>query len=288
MPQGVERAEDFIGLHFFSPADKMPLLEIIAGERTSDATLAKAFDLARQIRKTPIVVNDSMGFFTSRVIATFLDEAVAMLGEGVDPQTIEQATTQAGYPVAALALMDEITLTLMRKIRLEARRATGDADAVLDLAPRRERHRPDGRRVRPAGQVLGPGVLRVRRRQARRGLWPGLREHFGTAATPPEGSANLRELQERMMFIESLETIRCFDEGVLRSVAEANIGSIMGIGFPPWTGGVVQYISQYDGGPAGFVARARELAASHGDRFLPPDSLVAASAEGKVLPSERS
>ena len=103
LAEGVKRAEDFIGLHFFSPADKMPLLEIIAGERTSDATLAKAFDLARQIRKTPIVVNDSMGFFTSRVIATFLDEAVAMLGEGVDPQTIEQATTQAGYPVGALA-----------------------------------------------------------------------------------------------------------------------------------------------------------------------------------------
>jgi 3-hydroxyacyl-CoA dehydrogenase/enoyl-CoA hydratase/3-hydroxybutyryl-CoA epimerase len=283
LAEGVQRAEDFIGLHFFSPADKMPLLEIIAGERTSDATLAKAFDLARLIRKTPIVVNDGMGFFTSRVIATFLDEAVAMIGEGVDPQTIEQATTQAGYPVGALALMDEITLTLMRKIRLEARRASGDAALSWTSHP------AEGVIDRMIDEFDRPGRFAGRgfydyvdgRRTA---LWPGLREHFGTAATPAAGAEHLRELQERMMFIESLETVRCFDEGVLRSVPEANIGSIMGIGFPPWTGGVVQYISQYAGGPAGFVARARQLAAAHGDRFLPPDSLVGASADGRVLP----
>jgi 3-hydroxyacyl-CoA dehydrogenase/enoyl-CoA hydratase/3-hydroxybutyryl-CoA epimerase len=283
LAEGVRRAEDFIGLHFFSPADKMPLLEIIAGERTSDATLAKAFDLARQIRKTPIVVNDSMGFFTSRVIATFLDEAVAMIGEGVDPQTIEQATTQAGYPVGALALMDEITLSLMRKIRQEAERAAGDAQLSWTSHPAESViDRMIDEFDRP-GRSSGRGFYDYVDGK-RVGLWPGLREHFGTGATPPAGVEHLRELQERMMFIESLETIRCFDEGVLRSVPEANIGSIMGIGFPPWTGGVVQYIKQYAGGPAGFVARARELAAAHGDRFLPPDSLVAASAEGKVLP----
>ena len=282
---GVKRAEDFIGLHFFSPADKMPLLEIIAGERTSDATLAKAFDLARQIRKTPIVVNDSMGFFTSRVIATFLDEAVAMLGEGVDPQTIEQATTQAGYPTGALALMDEITLTLMRKIRQEAKRA-GDGGHAAGLFNTHPAESVIERMVdefdRP-GRSSGRGFYDYA--DGKRGsLWPGLREHFGTAATPAEGAANLRELQERMLFIEAIETIRCFDEGVLRSVEEANIGSIMGIGYPPWTGGVVQYVKQYAGGPAGFVARARELAAEHGERFDPPASLVAAAAHGKVLP----
>jgi 3-hydroxyacyl-CoA dehydrogenase/enoyl-CoA hydratase/3-hydroxybutyryl-CoA epimerase len=279
LAEGVQRQEDFIGLHFFSPVDKMPLLEIIAGERTSDAALAKAFDLAKQIRKTPIAVNDSPGFFTSRVIGTFINEALAMLGEGVDPQSIEQACTQAGYPVGALALSDELNMTLMRKIRLEAQKNNPKwqphpADAVIDRMID-EFNRP--------GRFAGAGFY-VYENGQKAGLWPGLREHFGTGEnTAPLGTAGLIDLQERMLFAESLETVRCFDEGVLRSAPEANIGSILGIGFPPWTGGVVQYIAQYAGGPAGFVERARELAAAHGERFTPPASLVAAAEQGKVL-----
>jgi 3-hydroxyacyl-CoA dehydrogenase/enoyl-CoA hydratase/3-hydroxybutyryl-CoA epimerase len=282
LAEGVQRAEDFIGLHFFSPVDKMPLLEIIAGKRTSEATLAKAFDVAKQIKKTPILVNDSPGFFTSRVISTFINECLAMVGEGIDPQTIEQACTQAGYPVGALALMDELNMTLMRHIRQETQRTVGaagwanhPADAVVD--------RMIDEFGRP-GRKDGAGFYEyVDGKKA--GLWPGLREHFGNDDVMPLlGSAGLTELQERMLFIESLETIRCFDEGVLRSVEEANIGSILGIGFPPWTGGVVQYIAGYEGGPAGFVARAKELAAKYGDRFSPPSSLVAAAKEGKILP----
>jgi 3-hydroxyacyl-CoA dehydrogenase/enoyl-CoA hydratase/3-hydroxybutyryl-CoA epimerase len=281
LAEGVQRAEDFIGLHFFSPVDKMPLLEIIAGKRTSDATLAKAFDLAQQIRKTPILVNDSPGFFTSRVIGTFINECLAMVGEGVDPQSIEQACTQAGYPVGALALIDELNMSLMRKIRAETRRNVGDAgwanhpaDAVVDRMLD-EFNRP--------GRKDGVGFYNYVNGQ-KAGLWPGIREHFGNdEANPALGTAGLIELQERMLFIESIETIRCFDEGVLRSVEEANIGAIMGIGFPPWTGGVVQYIAQYADGPQGFVDRARELADKYGDRFTPPASLVAAAKEGKVL-----
>ncbi|HEX3829984.1 MAG TPA: 3-hydroxyacyl-CoA dehydrogenase NAD-binding domain-containing protein [Sporichthyaceae bacterium] len=283
LAEGVQRAEDFIGLHFFSPVDKMPLLEIIAGKRTSDATLAKAFDIAKQIRKTPILVNDSPGFFTSRVISTFINEALAMVGEGVDPQTIEQACTQAGYPVGALALMDELNMNLMRHIRQETERNVGaartwahhPADAVVD--------RMIDEFGRP-GRKEGAGFYEyVDGKKA--GLWPGLREHFGNDDMMPVlGTPGLTELEERMLFIESLETIRCFDEGVLRSVEEANIGSILGIGFPPWTGGVVQYIAGYADGPEGFVDRAWELAAKHGERFAPPASLVAAAKQGKVLP----
>ena len=161
LAEGVDRPGDFIGLHFFSPVDRMPLIEIIRGRATSDATLARAFDVAVGLRKTPIVVNDSRGFFTSRVISTFLNEGVAMLAEGIDPQTIEQACAQAGYPAPVLQLMDELTLTLPRKIRDEARAAAGDAyvphpaEAVLD------RH---GGGVRPEGPQLGGRVLRVRER----------------------------------------------------------------------------------------------------------------------------
>ncbi|WP_190226799.1 3-hydroxyacyl-CoA dehydrogenase family protein, partial [Streptomyces hydrogenans] len=117
LAEGVERQADFIGLHFFSPVDKMPLVEIIKGEHTGDAALARAFDLVRQINKTPIVVNDSRGFFTSRVIGHFIDEGVAMVGEGIEPASVEQAAAQAGYPAKVLSLMDELTLTLPRKIR---------------------------------------------------------------------------------------------------------------------------------------------------------------------------
>jgi 3-hydroxyacyl-CoA dehydrogenase/enoyl-CoA hydratase/3-hydroxybutyryl-CoA epimerase len=283
LAEGVRRAEDFIGLHFFSPVDKMPLLEIIAGKRTSDATLAKAFDLAKQIKKTPILVNDSPGFFTSRVISTFINECLAMVGEGVDPQSIEQACTQAGYPVGALALMDELNMSLMRKIRLETQKNAGDAlwvhhpaDAVVDRMLD-EFNRP--------GRKDGAGFYNYANGQ-KAGLWEGLREHFGKedAGLPALGTAGLLELQERMLFIEAIETVRCFDEGVLRSVEEANIGAIMGIGFPPWTGGPVQYIAQYSDGPIGFVERAQELAATYGERFAPPASLIAAAKEGKVLP----
>ncbi|MBA3744506.1 3-hydroxyacyl-CoA dehydrogenase NAD-binding domain-containing protein [Sporichthya sp.] len=283
LAKGVSRPEDFIGLHFFSPVDKMPLLEIIAGAQTSDATLAKALDLAKQIKKTPIVVNDSPGFFTSRVIGTYINECLAMVGEGVDPQSIEQACLQAGYPVGALALSDELTLTLMRKIR-EANKdntvlggqghpADGVVDRMID-----DYHRPS--------RAAGKGFYEYENGE-KAGLWPGLREHFGTGLEPVIGSAGILELQERMLFIESIETMRCFDEGVLRSESEANIGSIMGIGFPPWTGGVVQYIKGYTNaagevGPAAFVARADELTVNYGVRFTPPTSLVEASKDGKV------
>ncbi|MFF4383209.1 3-hydroxyacyl-CoA dehydrogenase NAD-binding domain-containing protein [Kitasatospora sp. NPDC001547] len=279
LAEGVERQADFIGLHFFSPVDKMRLVEIIRGPRTGDGALARAFDLVRQIGRTPIVVNDSRGFFTSRVIGQFLNEGVAMVGEGVHPASIEQAAAQAGYPAKVLSLMDELTLTLPRKIRDEYRRsveAVGGtwtphpADAVVDRMVD-EFGRP--------GRSGGAGFYEYGEDGKRGRLWPGLLEHFG--GSPAD--VPFEDLKERMLFSEALDSVRCLEEGVLTSVADANVGSILGIGFPAWTGGVFQYINGYEGGPAGFVARARELAAAYGERFAPPALLERVAAEGRTF-----
>jgi 3-hydroxyacyl-CoA dehydrogenase/enoyl-CoA hydratase/3-hydroxybutyryl-CoA epimerase len=274
LADGVTRPEDFIGLHFFSPVDKMPLLEIVVGEKTSDAAIAKAVDLAMQIKKTPIVVNDSRGFFTSRVIGTFLGEAAAMVGEGVAPASVEQAGLQAGYPTGPLALLDEVSLTLSRRIREEARAAATAAGADFPEHPSYavlDRLVVDHER---GGRAAGAGFYDYTDGK-RTGLWEGLAEFGGTNTDVPFG-----DLQERMLFAEALESIKCLDEGVLRSVPEANIGSIFGIGFPAWTGGVLQFVNGYPGGPAGFVTRARELAAKYGERFTPPASVVALAESG--------
>ncbi|RAJ69048.1 3-hydroxyacyl-CoA dehydrogenase/enoyl-CoA hydratase/3-hydroxybutyryl-CoA epimerase [Streptomyces sp. Amel2xB2] len=280
LAEGVERQGDFIGLHFFSPVDKMPLVEIIKGRATGEETLARAFDLVQQIKKTPIVVNDSRGFFTSRVIGHFINEGVALVGEGVEPATVEQAAAQAGYPAKVLSLMDELTLTLPRKIREETRRgleAEGvewrphPADAVIDRMVDEF-----GR----TGRSGGAGFYDYDEDGKRGKLWPGLREHFTKDADP---GIPFEDMKERMLFAEALDTVRLFEEGVLTSVADANIGSIMGIGFPPWTGGVIQYINGYEGGPAGFVARARELKERYGDRFDVPELLAEKAAKGEVF-----
>jgi 3-hydroxyacyl-CoA dehydrogenase/enoyl-CoA hydratase/3-hydroxybutyryl-CoA epimerase len=285
LAENVSRPADFIGLHFFSPVDKMPLLEIIRGERTSDETLYRALDVAKLLRKTPIVVNDSRGFFTSRVIGTFINEGIGMLAEGIPAASIEQASSQAGYPAPVLQLSDELNMKLMQKIRNAARAAveaeggtwTGHpAEAVID--------RMVDTLGRP-GRLDGAGFYEYADGK-RTGLWKGLREQWPTVADPSE--IVLRDLEERLMFIESIESVKCVDEGVIESVADANIGSIFGIGFPAWSGGVLQYINGYDGGPAGFVARARELAAKYGERFEPPASLVALAERGDAYADDQT
>ena len=277
LAEGVRRPADFLGLHFFSPVDKMPLVEIVRGEQTGDEALARAFDLVRQLRKTPIVVRDARGFFTSRVIGQFLNEGMAMVGEGVEPASVEQAAAQAGYPAKVLSLMDELTLTLPRKIRDESRRAVEEAggtwrphpgEAVMDRMVDEF-----GRTGRSGGAGFYDYVDGRRTR-----LWPGLREHFISA---DGADVPFRDMQERMLFAEALDSVRLLEEGVLTSVADANVGSLLGIGFPGWTGGVLQYINGYEGGPAGFVARARELAERYGDRFDPPALLVAKAERGE-------
>ncbi|PXX58439.1 short chain enoyl-CoA hydratase /3-hydroxyacyl-CoA dehydrogenase [Nocardia tenerifensis] len=268
---GVKRQQDFIGVHFFSPVDKMPLIEIIKGEKTSDEALARVIDYTLSIRKTPIVVNDSHGFFTSRVIITFIQEAIAMLAEGIEPATIDQAGAQAGYPAPPLQLADELNLKLMHKVTLEARAAAERGGTTLpsDHPAHRvmefmlEQGRP-GRLEKAGFYEYDDSGKRVR-------LWPGLRTHYNTIAGE---TVPIRDLIDRMLFIEAIETQKCFDEGVLTTSADANIGSLFGIGYPAWTGGVHQFIVGYAGeGKAAFVRRADELAAKYGDRFQVPTSL---------------
>ncbi len=274
------RPADFIGLHFFSPVDKMPLLEIIKGEQTSDETLYRSLDFAKAIKKVPIVVNDSRGFFTSRVIGTFINEAIAMLTEGIPAQSIEQASSQAGYPAPALQLSDELNLNLMRKIRVQYE-AAAEADGI-DIGTHPSTTVLDRMldEFDRGGRLAGKGFYEYDEDGKRTRLWPGLREAFPPVDDP--ASISLVDLEERMLFAEALETVKCIDEGVIESVADANIGSIFGIGFPGWSGGVLQYIDGYEGGPAGFVARARELAERYGERFEPPASLVEKAERGET------
>jgi 3-hydroxyacyl-CoA dehydrogenase/enoyl-CoA hydratase/3-hydroxybutyryl-CoA epimerase len=265
LAEGVTRPADFIGMHFFSPVDRMPLLEIVVGERTGDPALARAFDLARRIGKTPIVVNDGRGFFTSRVIGRFLDEAIGMLAEGVPAPAVEQAALQAGYPTGPLALADEVGLTLIRRIRRQFEAADPafaplPAHAVVDLLL--DAHDRPGRAGGRGFYDYDSG--------SRGRLWSGLAPMSSAAgrATP------FGDLGERMLFAEALDALRCLDEGVLRSETDADIGSLLGIGFPAWTGGVIRYVRQYRGGPDGFAARAGQLAERYGPRFTPPPGLA--------------
>ena len=284
LAENVTRPTDFIGLHFFSPVDKMPLLEIIKGHDTSDETLYRALDLAKLIKKTPIVVNDSRGFFTSRVIGAFINEGIAMLTEGIPAPTIEQASSQAGYPAPVLQLSDELNMKLMRKIRDAAKAAPeGDggpwvghpSETVIDTML--DRGRP--------GRLEGAGFYDYADGK-RVGLWPGLKEEFPPVDDP--SAISLKDLEERMLVLESIESVKCLDEGVIESVSDANIGSILGIGFPGWTGGALQYINGYEGGVAGFVARARELAARYGERFEPPASMVQMAERGERYSDEEA
>ena len=284
LAQNVTRPTDFIGLHFFSPVDKMPLLEIIKGEQTSDETLYRALDLAKMIKKTPIVVNDSRGFYTSRVIGAFINEGIAMLLEGIPAPTIEQASSQAGYPAPVLQLSDELNMKLMRKIRDAAKTAAkGDggpwvghpSETVID------RMLEEGR----PGRLEGAGFYEYADGK-RVGLWSGLKQLFPPVDDP--ASISLKDLEERMLILEALEAVKCHDEGVIESVADANIGSIFGIGFPGWTGGALQYVNGYEGGPTGFVARARQLSQRYGERFEPPASLVAMAERGEIYSDEEA
>jgi 3-hydroxyacyl-CoA dehydrogenase / enoyl-CoA hydratase / 3-hydroxybutyryl-CoA epimerase len=280
LAQGVDRPEDFIGLHFFSPVDKMPLVEIIRGGKTSEAAVAKAIDVVQQIRKTPIVVNDSRGFYTSRVIGTQINEGLAMLGEGVAPMSVERAALQAGYPVGPLQISDELNMELMVKIR-NATKAAVEREGGTYVPHAAEKVIDHMIEVGRPSKLKGGGFYEYDESGKRQGLWSALGQEFPVAEEQPD----LQVLKDRMMFIEAIETVRCFDEGVISSTAEANIGSIFGIGFPASTGGAAQFVNGYQGsagtGPAAFVARARELAATYGDRFEPPASLVSRAEKGE-------
>ena len=266
----------FIGLHFFSPVDKMPLVEIIKGAHTSDETLARGFDFVLQINKTPIVVNDSRGFFTSRVFGTFTNEGIAMLGEGVAAPMIETEARKAGMPVGPLAVSDEVSLSLMSHIRQQTVKdlqaegkavPTHPATAVIDLLVNEYKR---------MGKAAGGGFYEYPA-GGQKYLWPELKRRFEL----PGQQISPQDIRDRLLFIQAIETVRCVEEGVLMSTADANVGSIFGIGFAAWSGGALQFINQY--GLNDFIARARYLAEQYGDRFTPPALLLEKAAQGAMF-----
>ncbi len=269
------RPAQFIGLHFFSPADRMPLVEIIVGKETSEETLARAFDFVKQIKKTPIVVNDARGFYTSRVFATYVLEGIALLGEGYHPQVIERAGLQAGMPVGPLALTDEVSLSLIAHIRnqtvldmqQEGKTApTHPAYTVIDKMINEEKR---------LGKAAGAGFYDYPK-DGKKHLWDGLQKNFPTTKDAPQ-----QALIDRLLFIQCIETVRCLEEGILRNVADANIGSIFGWGFAPFKGGTLQFIN--DCGLSNFIKKATALAATNGERFAVPALLLTMEKEGKTF-----
>ena len=271
------RPDNFIGLHFFSPVDKMQLVEIIVGAKTSEDTLARAFDYVQQIGKIPIVVNDSRGFFTSRVFGTFVNEGISMLAEGIHPSSIENAGVLAGMPVGPLAISDEVSLTLMQHIRAQSKKDTEaaggtwqphPAEAVIDQMVDQHNRK---------GKAAGAGFYEYPA-NGKKHLWPELDNLFVDAAKARDVA--LQDLKDRILFIQAIETVRCLEEGVLKTVEDANIGSIFGIGYAPWTGGAIQFINQY--GVRAFAERAKALADTYGERFAPP-SLLIEKAENNTL-----
>jgi 3-hydroxyacyl-CoA dehydrogenase/enoyl-CoA hydratase/3-hydroxybutyryl-CoA epimerase len=271
-----ESAKDpakFVGIHFFSPVEKMRLVEIIMGERSDDVALATALDFVRAIKKTPIVVNDSRGFYTSRVVGTYIREGHLMLTEGVPPPMIENVGRMAGMPVGPLSLNDEVALDLAWKILKATESDLGaaaiDARQKQLLSDMVEKH---GR----LGRKNGKGFYDYPEKSQKK-LWPGLADLQPVKLDPD--SIDVTEIKQRLLVIQALETARCFAEGVLTDVREADVGSILGFGFAPFTGGTLSYIDMM--GTMGFVALCRVLESKHGARFAPNDLLIEMAEKGE-------
>lgn len=268
------RPKQFIGLHFFSPVDKMPLVEIIMGEHTDQDTLAKSFDYVLQIGKTPIVVNDSRGFYTTRVFSAYVLEGTAMLSEGIHPRSIEVAGIKAGMPIGPLALQDEVSLGLMLHINAQTRKDFAAEGKPFVEHPAQPALAKIGEELGRVGKKAGKGFYDYPTTGEKQ-LWSGLTAVFPVKAQQP----SQQELIDRLLFIQANETAKCFEEKVVLSVADANIGSIFGWGFAPHQGGTLQFINNY--GVARFVKRAQELADQYGERFKPAQILVDMAAKGQ-------
>ncbi len=268
------RPHQFIGIHFFSPVDKMPLVEIIMGEKTDDETLALALDYVSQIKKTPIVVNDSRGFYTSRCFGTYVQEGYSMVKEGVNPALIENAGKMAGMPVGPLAVGDEVALDLSYKVGQATKKALGDkyvespADGFVEkMVVELERF----------GRKNGKGNYVYPEDGGRKYLWPGLADHFPLAEEQP----TVDDVKSRLMIRMAVECARCFEEGVLRDTASGDIGAIFGWGWAPFTGGPFSYIDTY--GLDEFVRDADRLAQAFGPRFTPPQLLRDMADKGETF-----
>jgi 3-hydroxyacyl-CoA dehydrogenase/enoyl-CoA hydratase/3-hydroxybutyryl-CoA epimerase len=266
------RPESFVGLHFFSPVDRMPLVEVIRGKRTTDETIARAMDYVKRIRKSPIVVNDSRAFYTSRVFGTYVYEGMALLRDGVSPALIDRVGTNAGMPVGPLALMDELSIQLMHSVMRQTE---------ADLGPRYRPQPQDPVLIKMVetlgrhGRKNGGGFYEYLANGTKR-LWPGLAEHFPLAAEQPSPA----EVHQRLMYIQSIEAARCLEEGIV-GARDADVGSILGWGFPAALGGVVSQVDTL--GLGRFVLECERLAAKFGERFSPPSILRERATRGATL-----
>ena len=253
------RPNQFVGIHFFSPVDKMPLVEIIKGEKTNDQALAVALDYVRQIRKTPIVVNDSRGFYTSRCFSTYINEGIAMLTEGIRPALIENAGRATGMPVPPLAMTDEVQIELGYHIMKQTKEDLGDK---FEEPPAYEVMKQMVEKFDRLGKKNGKGFYDYPETGQKR-LWPGLSEIFEEAEVQPD----VEELKTRLLYVQALETARCFEEDVLQDVRDADVGAIFGWGFAPYTGGPLSLIDTVSA--RRFVDECERLAATYGKRFEP-------------------
>ncbi|BFM15018.1 3-hydroxyacyl-CoA dehydrogenase NAD-binding domain-containing protein [Maricurvus nonylphenolicus] len=274
LAEASEKPENFIGIHFFSPVDKMPLVEIICGEKTSDVALAKAFDYTRQIKKTPIVVNDSLGFYTSRTFGTFMDEGVRILQDGAHPVRIDNLGKAVGMPVGPLSVQDEVSIELTRKAAETQKEMgvygkfgdTSAQDEIIDFMITQNSR---------GGRHHGGGFYEYS--DGGKTIWQPLVEKYFNA----DYDISDEDVKDRILFRQVIETLKCLETNVLRSVADGNIGSIMGIGAPVWTGGFIQFVNTY--GLEKFQARCGELAAKYGERFECPAIVAGKIAAGETF-----
>ena len=268
--------EKFIGIHFFSPVHKMKLVEIIKGKKTDSKTLDKAVEFVKQIRKVPIIVNDSRGFYTTRVFERYTREGMALLAEGNSAEKIEAAGKKAGYPVGPLAIIDEISIELVEHIRNETwdelkaegkELPSGSWDQVIDLMIRK---------VKRTGRS-GAGGFYEYPKNEKKFLWPDLQKYFPLS----ENQLSEEEMIDRFYFSQVIESIRCYEENVITSVKDANVGSVLGWGFPSFKGGTLQFANDY--GLKNFRDRSQELADKYGERFTPPKLLNQMSEKGETF-----
>lgn len=273
LAQAIENRSRFIGMHFFSPADRMQLVEVICGKETSQETLAHTLDFVQRIGKIPIIVNDSPGFYTSRVIGTYITEGIAMMADGVKPALIENAGRMAGMPMAPLTVADSIGLDLMVQAGVQRKADLGDkyvespaTPVLLKLVEGAGRH----------GMKNGKGFFDYAEDRSKK-LWSGLSELFPSAATQP----SVQEIKDRFLYVQCIEAARCIAEGVIDDPAQMDVGAIMGIGFAPHTGGPMSYIDTV--GVAAFVKKADELASKFGARFEVPAFLREMAEKGETI-----
>ena len=266
------RPDRFVGIHFFSPVEKMALVEIIRGRETGPEAVAKALDFVRQIRKTPIVVNDARFFYANRCIIPYINEGLIMVSEGVKPPLVENAAKQMGMPVGPLQLADEISLELAHKIATATQAAMGAAyprtaadDLLEELVARHQR----------LGRKNKAGMYAYDEKGKRTGLWPGLGEIRPVSTEQPP----LEEVQHRLMMAQTLEAVRALEEGVLSDIREGDVGAILGWGFAPWSGGPLSWLDII--GPRQAVEICKGLSQRHGERFMPPALLVEMARNGE-------